>query len=281
MGILFRYKNRLSSSEFNQRFADALGGSILNGFLLSKGTGLLDVSITSRSNESNLLITKTGVRIEEPNDLIDVITLTPNEFITERVDMIYAKYVHGTKEAVVEYSVTQGEEGGEPPLMEPEDTHTLLGVIVLPPLAEQITNGMISHPERGLHLKDVANPVAFKSPVAFNAEITVPSPTKGTSAINSDFLQETLRTDVNEQFPYGSVLSEVYNEGQRIFENVTYKRPDGSVYMTTQLTEPNPEGKFSKVVMTHFDVDGVSSLSTESWQLTYDEFGNITSKVRV
>lgn len=274
MSILFRHRNPLKSAEFNLRFSDSLGGSILSGFYFVQGTDILDITVTSLEDDKNLLITKTGVRIEETQDLVDILTLTPNTYPVPRIDSIYAKYVHGDKESIVEYVVVEGLENGSPSFAESENTHTLIGYIHLPKDAEDMSGVKYVYPERGLLLTDVASSTNFKK------GIKLPAPVELTDGVNKRYVDDAT-LEASEGFPYSSVSSESYNEDQRVFEVVTYKRGDGTTHMTTELSEPNDDGFFTTITLSRYDNRGVEVTGTELWTLTYDEFGNTTSKYRV
>lgn len=281
MSILFRHKNPLKSVEFNQRFADVIGSSILRGFYFEPGTDDLSINIVSGSDESSLLITKSGVRIEVEENLLDVTTLTENAYPTTRTDTVYAKYVHGNKEAIVEYIVVEGTSNGEPAYAESDDTHVLIGYILLTANATDLTDAVFKYPKRGATLQDVANEVIFKSAVTFDESIHLPEPTADTEGANKSYVDKSIKSDVNEGFPYGTVISNMYNASSGVFEGVTYRRKDNTIFMQSQLSDLDAEGRFTTITLSRFADDGVTELGAEEWKLTYNEFGKITSKVRV
>jgi hypothetical protein len=279
MGILFRYKNALSSSDFNRRFADVLGKSIMQGFYLEKGTGDFDVTITSGSDSSNLLITRTGARIEDQNILINALEVEPNATGIIRIDTVYAKYIHGDRDAIVEYVVAKGTPEGEAAFAESADTHTLIGYVNVPTESATLESATFTHPTRGIHLKDVANPVTFKEPATFSKNIIVPTPTTDQQAVNKVYVDDALN-QLQEAFPYTEVTSSLFNEDKRVFEEVLYKREDGTKLFESALSNPDVDGRFTTITLRRFGADGVTEVDFETWILTYDEFGNILSKTR-
>lgn len=281
MGILFRHKNPLSSVEFNKRFADGIGKSIFRGFYFRKGTNPLDISITSDSFESSLLITKTGVRVELEEDLKDVVTLNPNNFTSTRIDMIYVKYEHGNQEAIIEITVAEGEEDEALAYAESEDTHTLIGYVHLPAGTSDLANATFEYPERGIHLKDVANKVTFKDTVTFEQGISLPAPTENSQGATKEYVDNAILEGVHEALPYESVISNTFNETSQVFEEVLYKRKDGTVFLKTTLSDLNANDFFETITLSRYEEDGVTLKDTEDWTLTYNEFGNIISKLRV
>lgn len=280
MNILFRHKNPLKSTEFNQRFADAVGGSILHGFLFRKGTGELDISLYAESPENSLLITESGVRIETDGPLEDVITLTPNAYPLIRIDTIYAKYIHGTRDAIVEYLCIEGGIDGTPAYVESTDTHVLLGYIHLAPNATDLFGATFEYPNRGLKLRDVANEAKFKATATFDEGVLLPEPTDDSHGANKGYVDGKL-IDEGESFPVATVTSNLYDSANGVFEGVTYRRKDGTIYMQSQLGGVDGAGRFTTITLSRFASDGITEVDVEEWRLTYNEFGKITSKVRV
>ena len=280
MGILFRYKNALSSAEFNQRFADVIGKSVLQGFYFKEGTSPLSLSITAQGDESSLLITKTGARIEEFEELSDVLTLISNNTSSERIDTIYAKYEHGSRDATVEFVLIQGS-NGLPAALQDERTHTLLGYVHVPPGASSIRYMHFVYPPRGFHLKKVANEVEFQSTAHFHKGIRVPDPLDAKDVVTKEYVDGKIYTDIQESFPHLSVQSNTFNENQSVYEMVQYKRKDGTLAFESKLSGLDAEGRFTKIVIKHFSPDGFTEVDSEEWRLSYDGFNNIASKVRV
>lgn len=147
--VSFPYKADLRARDFNERFADFFGGSIMKGYRF----GLTDksgyVSLLKGTDEKNLLITHTGVSIED-EDKKEVIYIYPNDHATNnRIDAIYAVHIHGTD--VVDYiSITGNAEREELPVEKPKETHTLLGYVVVPPNNRMLLDEHLEPKQHGL-----------------------------------------------------------------------------------------------------------------------------------
>lgn len=88
----FGYKQVLTAPLLNERFADLVGGSILNGFRLAKGTGNYTVSLIRGNSNDSLAITYDGVRLLETSDVIDALVVDPNTSASIRYDVVYAAW---------------------------------------------------------------------------------------------------------------------------------------------------------------------------------------------
>lgn len=147
--VSFPYKADLRARDFNQRFADFFGGSVMKGYRF----GLTDkngyISLLKGTDEKNLLITHTGVSIED-EDKKEVIYIHPNDHETNnRIDAIYAVHIHGTD--VVDYiAITGNAETEELPEPKPKETHTLLGYIVAPPTNRMLLDEHLQPVQQGL-----------------------------------------------------------------------------------------------------------------------------------
>lgn len=147
--VSFPYKADLRSRDFNERFADFFGGSIMQGYRF----GLTDkngyVSLLKGADAKNLLITHTGVSIED-EDKKEVVYIHSNDHATKnRVDAIYAVHIPGTD--VVDYIVITGNaEREELPVDKPKETHTLLGYIVVPPNNRMLLDEHLQPLQHGL-----------------------------------------------------------------------------------------------------------------------------------
>jgi hypothetical protein len=129
--ISFPYKADLVSRDFNHRFADFFGGSIMKGFRFGVSDKSGYVSLIKGTDEKNLLVTHGGIMIED-EDKMNEIYIHPNDHATnDRIDSIYAVHIHGND--VVSYIVVSGNaETGEAAPVKPEETHTLLGYVFAP-----------------------------------------------------------------------------------------------------------------------------------------------------
>lgn len=286
MGVLFRYRGALISAEFNRRFSDLLGLNILYGFYGTKGTGNFDVSIHSGDHKTSLLFTKGGARIEQPETLLDVVSVQPNGMSIVRTDSLYVKYTHGKEDAIVEFVVVPGGvDGQESPLQNPL-THTLIGYINVPPNDAALTTQSFTHPNRGFHLIDVANEATFQEVTDFLKGLRVPAPESGPFATNKDYVDEWIETTTalfrkeDREVLEFSISSEDYDADNRVYRQTLLKRPDGTLHAKSTLSAKDALGDYKTLAVAYYDAAGTTILSSETWSLTYDQFGNVVSRTK-
>jgi hypothetical protein len=87
----------------------------------------------------------------------------------------------------------------------------------------------------------------------------------------SDFLDYISQDTLNQ---YASDV-----DSNDIYRLVELKRADGTLYLTSTLTEPNANGDYLKCEWKYYNTTGMTVTKTVRWVLTYDSNGNITSKV--
>jgi hypothetical protein len=63
-----------------------------------------------------------------------------------------------------------------------------------------------------------------------------------------------------------------------IYTIVDYKRADGILYMRSTLSNPDAKGNYQTDTWKFYDAQA-NVILTKTWALTYDEDGNIVSKV--
>lgn len=64
-----------------------------------------------------------------------------------------------------------------------------------------------------------------------------------------------------------------------IYTVVTYKRQDGTLYMTSTLSNVNTDGNYLTCTIQEYNDVGTSITKTSVWTLTYDDKNKITTKV--
>lgn len=291
--VLFSYRNQLSSEQFNRRFADLLGGSVLSGFLFELGTQLNKVSLVRGADASSLLVAKNGVRIESPSDLIDVLTIEPNLGTVDRMDSVYAHYIYGTIDAVVSYIVVKGDDAGNPAMLEDPLTHTLLGYIKVPANNGTLTAESLLPREVGLALLTVAGEAVFKKgftskdvssfekeanfngAVTFNQTVTAEQePATEKEVANKGYVDGLTKRNL----PF-DIVSSQYTDAGRVFQVVEQKRPDGTLSLKSTLSNPDANDNYQTLTVEHYGEDGTTVVDTQVWTLTYDANFNIVSKV--
>lgn len=280
MGVLFRYKNALSSKDFNLRFADVLGGSILKGFYFKPGSGDLKLTITFGDDDTSVLIMPNGARIEETKELFDVLTIPENTYNVTRIDSVYIRYVHGAKNnAEIEYLLFEGDENGEPIIELNREEYLLLGEIHLPPNVTALESTFFRYPSRGIELKDVANKLDFLNEVHFKEKITLkngaiaPTPIEPNDVVTKEYVDK-------KHITYDSVESADYDLDKGIFLTSIFKR-QGKVLATSEVSDFDADGRFQLLTCTYYEEDGETVHSVESWSFTYDGDGNIVSKTKL
>lgn len=287
MAVLFKYRNALLSSEFNQRFADLLGLNILYGFYLTKGNGEFDISLFSNEDPTNLLFTKGGARIEEPQTISNVAATTPNNLSIVRKDTLYLKYIHGTLDVTVEYVVVPGLPDGNPAPVKNPLTHTLLGYISVPPNGAGLSETDFEHPNRGFHLKHVANETVFKEIIEFRKGLTLPEPESGRFATNKDYVDlwientlATLRKEDREVLEF-SIRSLNHDDALKVYVDTELRRPNGTLHAKSTLSGKDANNDYKILTLRYYDATGTNNIRTEVWNLTYDTFGNLVERNRV
>lgn len=172
--IAIQFRSRARSGPLNQRFLDVTGPCVLMGYRLQKGTTNFTINLIKDGFLTSAAVTPSGARIEETEDLIDVITITPNSHASiPRKDSIYLVYEYGTTEATATYAVVPGNQGSTTAAPIPNVmTHLLLGYVTVPagnnPL---ILESVWSVPYGFSHL-DVAGPSHLFGPSTFEADVT-------------------------------------------------------------------------------------------------------------
>lgn len=68
-------------------------------------------------------------------------------------------------------------------------------------------------------------------------------------------------------------------DANNIYTIMSYKRRDGSLYMKSTLSDPDASGNYLTMKWDFYDTDGTTLLYSQTWTLTYDAQGNVTSKV--
>lgn len=93
----------------------------------------------------------------------------------------------------------------------------------------------------------------------------------------------------NDQIAENSIPStklEEYNQynsskdANGIFTVVEYKRADLSLYMKSTLSNPDANGNYQTATLQYYATDGTTLIKTETWTMTYDADGDVTSTVK-
>lgn len=76
-----------------------------------------------------------------------------------------------------------------------------------------------------------------------------------------------------------SVFSEDFDTLSQVFKTTKYKRKDGTVYMTSRLSQPNADNRFTLATVEYNNSDATRVIRTEVWAFSYDKEGRVTAKV--
>lgn len=75
-----------------------------------------------------------------------------------------------------------------------------------------------------------------------------------------------------------SVLSTDRDATAKVFKRIEYKRPDGTVYLVSTLSQPDTENRYTRASLEYRGTNGITVEDTVLWSLSYDAEGNITHK---
>lgn len=64
-----------------------------------------------------------------------------------------------------------------------------------------------------------------------------------------------------------------------VYTQMQYKRPDGTMYMISTLTNPDGNGYYTTDTWTFYDASGNTVIETHVWTLAWDSNGKRTSAV--
>lgn len=64
-----------------------------------------------------------------------------------------------------------------------------------------------------------------------------------------------------------------------VYPTVTYKRPDGTTYMTSVLTNPDGNQNWQTDTWTFYEADGATVSETHVWTFVFDSSSVLTSAV--
>ena len=162
--ISYKYNSPLSSRNFNERFAAIFGGSILSGFRFSVGGSGFTINLIKDIYETNLLVTETGITIEESDDVMNAVDFVTNTTTVDRWDSVYLIYDHETPENNATYvTITGDSETGDPAPLLDSDIHTFLGLVKIPAENQPIEESGLAPLNVGFKKFNAANDAHFMS----------------------------------------------------------------------------------------------------------------------
>lgn len=264
--IDIRYRAKAESDVINQRYLDITGPSIIRGFRLKKGSQKLSLHLVRDKFNTSSAVTPSGAKVTETEDLIDALFLTSNKGNSkERVDAIYMEYIFGER-SEARYVVVTGTHVA-PPNPNP-NTHLLLGHVKIRPRADYILEEDIKSTPYGFSKLNVAGHAQFNGSATFNGPVVFNEMVS--------FQGGTMDGKLN-------IVGSDYDKDIGVYTNVTYTTPDGIIYIETSLLDPEytvgGEKRYQFVAAKYYDPTGKIVKSHIKWQLIYDEFGNVFSKM--
>ena len=281
--IVNMYKTTVSSSDLNQRFGDFFGGSIWKGFRLAVGSSAGKLSFVKGTDDTNVIITWGGARIEETENLIDVVTIEENFLPNVRIDSIYVVYTHGLPPTPAEYIVIQGDQVGNPAPEPDRATHTLLARVRVPASSGTIDETHFEERPKGFELPGLSQNVKFERDldVAGNLHVFGNAQIDGRLTSNAQVLvPNQLATKKYVDSIQGLSAYASDNDGNFVYRVVKLMRDDGTLALRSDLSDPDTNGNYMTVKISYYDSSGTVVESTEEWRLTYDAIGKIIFKVK-
>lgn len=99
--------------------------------------------------------------------------------------------------------------------------------------------------------------------------------------LDSAFVQKIINmtnrinSHIDSYMPHQSGLNQysLLPDANSIYTKLEFKRPDDSLYMTSILSLPNEEEKYTKATWTFYEEDGISEALVKVWTITYDVNG--------
>lgn len=99
--------------------------------------------------------------------------------------------------------------------------------------------------------------------------------------LDSAFIQKIagisskIDSHVDSFMPHQSGLNQysILPDANSIYTKLEFKRPDNSLYMTSILSMPDENEKYTKATWTFYDIDGITAALIKVWTITYDVNG--------
>lgn len=111
--------------------------------------------------------------------------------------------------------------------------------------------------------------------------LTSNSSTSALSAYQGNVLKQQLDAHINNRKVHESELNQYITDrdSNGYYTKVRFARTDDTTYLTSELGNPDLNGYYGKITWKYYNEAGTTVIETKLWTLTYDEDGNITSKV--
>lgn len=169
--IDIRYTDEVRSAPINKRFLDIAKPNVLTGFRLTKGSTDFGVSLIRNFHKVSSAITPSGARVEETSDLVDILTIRPNNKNYIRHDSIYMKYEFGRLENEATYVVI---EGAETPATNPNPaTHLLLGYVYVPVNNQILSKSSFKSVPEGVRIPKMVGDTVFEGNMTVKGDLAI------------------------------------------------------------------------------------------------------------
>lgn len=169
--IDIRFKDEVRSAPINKRFLDIAKPNVFRGFDLAKGTGDFDVSLVRNFYVDSAAITPSGAKVQETEDLIDIVQVQPNRTSEVRIDAVFMRYEFGRREAEATYVVVMG--SNIAPNNPNPKTHLLLGLVFVPINGNRLTSKSFKSAPKGVRIPEIAGDSVFNGDMIFRGDVTI------------------------------------------------------------------------------------------------------------
>lgn len=111
--------------------------------------------------------------------------------------------------------------------------------------------------------------------------LTSTSTTSALSAYQGNVLKKQLDDHIANRMVHESDLNQYITDrdANGYYTKVRFARTDGTTYLTSELSNPNLKGYYATITWNYYNESGTTVTQTKTWTITYDEDGNVTSKV--
>ncbi|MGG4438303.1 hypothetical protein AAXE64_27510 [Priestia megaterium] len=246
--IDIEFRERATSEALNKRFRDITGPCVLAGYRLQLGSEDFTVTLSKGGYTSSVAISPSGAKIEEDQDVMDVVNIEPNDLNegNPRVDSIYLVYQFGQEGIPATYVVVPGTGGSTTPAPNPNrNTHLLLGYVNVPPMGVPFKQTDLTSRNLGINTLEVANSAifrgtaTFKEEVIFEKQVRFLDGTTGAEDPNSSFIEKL-------SYPI------IAKPGQQTFKVPTPYTPKKKTLFVHKDWLPQPESEYAEVDSTTF-----------------------------
>lgn len=166
------YQDEVRSKPLNLRFLDLSKPSVLRGYHLRLGTTPFAISLTRGLSKESAAVTPSGVKITEPDDVVNAVEVTPNKSDEARIDAVYLRYEYGEHDAVGTYEVVEGVSYDHPINPNPS-THLLLGWVTVPEGGKPLTDKSFREVPKGVRIPEIIGDTIVSGDFTIDGNVTI------------------------------------------------------------------------------------------------------------